>query len=879
MAQRLRWTFPALAVLFAALLVPAPAQAAANRVGETLVAIPRDRTTRFPGVAFDTANGVYLVVTGQFTIMGRFVSADGVPLGAPFVISPSQATLAPRVAYSPAAQTFVVTWIDEVARGQHTIGMRAIQYSNGSPVFLTGEVPVSRNGVDKFLDSAPSIACSSRVAECLVTWTEFRGNPAVRALRMTTMGVPVGAEMDIASSASWEGMPSIAYNTVQDEYFIVFTDEPADRVMGPYGVRIAAGSGAILSRTPLYYGIYNNYPEVAYNPNSNQYLVITWTVSGNGPDVYGTIINGDGNPTGLRPIAGNAFFEGGDGIGLAYNAVSGTYFAVFQGPSRDTLGVEIDGAGTPATVFRAMVSGASPNGDIFQPRVAAAANSGRWLISTSVDFNRVSTQLIGSDSTGPGPGPGPGPGGPTPEPIDLSVNNAPNGSWFLAEGTANSNFNSFYMVTNEHTEPVYVRSYFAGANGQAYRYDFIAPANGRVTLNLGQLIQQRKLPGTGDYAAVFQCLTPGTDIYVERSVYWGPNLEGSTGATAINTLSQRWMFAEGSRGGEIFANYFMLFNPTAAAISVKGEFYSPNGILYAADYIVGPQQRVTVDAGAIPALAGADFASTFTSQGFFMAERAMYWGENYSNRLPWIGGTATVGATGPSPQWFFAEGASAHNFETFYLLLNPNPYAIVVNAAFMVETAGTHYRSYLVGPNARRTVYLNQELPFAGSVASQFASTDGFLAERSIYWGPGRVEGTNVMGAIGAAREWHLPEGATGGMFKNYVMLQNPMPQFGVFVDISLFVEGHPRRITLPENERIFLPASSRLTIDGHDLLARAERADGLPPGTLAGRSYSVRARVFGGGVIVAEHVLYWNFIDGNTYWRSGAASLGIPVY
>ena len=35
--------------------------------------------------------------------------------------------------------------------------------------------------------------------------------------------------------------------------------------------------------------------------------------------------------------------------------------------------------------------------------------------------------------------------------------------------------------------------------------------------------------GPGSFGAVFQSLTPGLDIFVERSMYWGTNLEGSSG--------------------------------------------------------------------------------------------------------------------------------------------------------------------------------------------------------------------------------------------------------------------------------------------------------------------------------------------------------------
>ena len=65
----------------------------------------------------------------------------------------------------------------------------------------------------------------------------------------------------------------------------------------------------------------------------------------------------------------------------------------------------------------------------------------------------------------------------------------------------------------------------------------------------------------GAFGAIFQSTTPGHDIFVARSIYWGPNFEGSTGVSAVKGLSTTWYFAEGSRGGELFDNFFLVFNP------------------------------------------------------------------------------------------------------------------------------------------------------------------------------------------------------------------------------------------------------------------------------------------------------------------------------
>ena len=76
---------------------------------------------------------------------------------------------------------------------------------------------------------------------------------------------------------------------------------------------------------------------------------------------------------------------------------------------------------------------------------------------------------------------------------------------------------------------------------------YTVQAGSRYTLNL--LAEA----GAGSLATVFQSLTAGADIFVERSIYWGNNFEGSTGATAIKDLSTSWVFAEGAAATTIAA--------------------------------------------------------------------------------------------------------------------------------------------------------------------------------------------------------------------------------------------------------------------------------------------------------------------------------------
>ncbi len=415
-----------------------------------------------------------------------------------------------------------------------------------------------------------------------------------------------------------------------------------------------------------------------------------------------------------------------------------------------------------------------------------------------------------------------------------------------------------------------VRAYFTSEEGRLYAKAFTAPARSRLTLNLGAEI------GPGSYSAVFQSQTAGGDISVERSMYFGPNFEVSTGERAVHFTNTQWIFAEGSRGGELFDNFYLLFNPNAVAVNVDLYFKRADGVTVRYQYQVLPLQRLTINAGLIPELAGKDFSAIMFSTVGIVAERSMYWRPvGTPVGTPWVGGHTALGSPGASRNWYFAEGAAAPGFDTFYLFVNPYNYALIVHSDFLTETHGHIYRTYLVPANSRQTVYLNQELGMVGSTAVKFSSETPFVAERSIYWGSGRVDGTSTAGVVNTAGFWSLPEGVAGGQFDTYLILANPSA-FTSVVDISLQIEGYGQ-VTLPPALRKTVPAYGRLTLHMGQLLREVEQSEGMPPGSLASTSFATSVRVFTGGGIVVEHAIYRQRA-GSDYWRAGSAAFGSPA-
>jgi hypothetical protein len=878
-----RFLTAAAGLLCASLALPVPSHAQASREGPTFVAAGAwpGFGLRRPDIAYDPVNDVYLTVSAPMT-HGRFETADGVPLGTnEFYISSSAAyNQTPRVAYGDGS--FLVTWLDVRNDPKGNLAWvygRLVSFgAGGSPTFAGPDflIGAAVPGVDP--ERGASVAYSTVSKRFLVVFHQYGGGtqPAndLRGQLVSSTGQLVGAPINITFDNHFQGEAGVGYSPTTDKFLVAYRHfyEPA----GPATIQtktVNATDGALGIAADIEAATNVNVPEVTWNPKASVFMVAWWRALPGSGLYLSRFINPDGTAAAAAaPMIVN--YGGYDSLGIDYNVRSDTYFAVIHGRApltfpQEDVGAEISGTGVPSAEFDVTVTNNKLGN--FNPRIAASTARNEWMMVTSTGFAIVSGQRIKTQANGGGPPPPPP---PPPPPIELTGTNVPNGSWFLAEGAESgtpTGFHTYYLIANENDDPVDGRVWFCGDDGRIKFQTFTVAARSRFTLPLVGAA------GNGSFGAIFQSLTPGKDIFVDRSIYWGPNFEGSTGVSATKDLARTWYFAEGSRGGELFDNFFLIFNPLAIPTSVDVTFLTAEGQVITKTYQVPAQKRLTLYANAIPELAGKDFSTTIVGQAEVVAERAMYWRLIGGTDPAWVGGTASLGATAPQTSWVFAEGAAASHFESFYLLLNPNETPITVTARFLLETGSPVTKDYVVAPRSRRTIYMNGALGSVGGAAATFtSSTLPFLAERSIYWGLGRVEGTNVVGAPATATEWHFPEGSSGGQFDTYLLLANPGTTDST-VWLTLFVEG-VGRFTL-SNLPQTVPAGKRLTIYMNDFLSQVEanESPALPPGTLKGKSFATKVLVVAGDPVVAEEAIYWQRA-GADFWRAGAAFFGIPL-
>jgi hypothetical protein len=860
-----------LIALLVAAWLPSHAFAGASRKGNSFNASGVVGVgSKVTDVAYDPANDVYLFVSGSVAyngghVYGRFIQGDGTIFPALFKIPETGAfTQIPRVTYSAALGGFLVTWIDtrvNPALGQ--VWGRFVKFSaGGNPEFTTSDFMVDSATGGTRPETGAAVACAGTKPECLVAWHQTGGGAEpgndIHAARVNLGGQVIGAELFVTNDNNWQTQPGVSYDPANGVYLIVHSVYTSTGAIWAH--RVQADTGAMLGSTVLAEGGQLYVPEPAFNSQTGQFLISWFQLETR--TYFGKFIKSDGTVT-SNTIPLLAGYGGYDANHISYSPTAGSFFSVTHGNGVEDVGFEVSGTGVPGDGFQVTATGGKGN---FYPRLAAHSGRGEWLMTASSGFSFVAGQLVTTDTTGGNGGGGGGGGGDT-EIIDLSQAGAPNGSWFLAEGVSQNTpngFVTFYLIVNENSEAVNVRVYFSRDDGKTFSRTFTVAANARQTINLAEI------GGVGTFGAVFQSLTPGLDIFVERSIYWGPNLEGSTAEVAKKSLALNWYFGEGSR--DFFNNYFLLFNPNQVPGSATFTFFLENGTTVQRDVTFGPQQRVTMDAMSVPELANQNFGLKITSTVPVIAERAMYFGLGPNG---FVGGTASVGSPGLNGTWLFAEGAAAPGFHTFYLLMNPNPFPIDVSRIFYLEDGSRLVGNVVVPAGSRKTIYLNDEMGHIGGAAARFGCDCGFIAERSIYWGAASwVEGTNVIGSPDVAHEWHVPEGTETGDFDSFLLILNP-DNSPVTVDITVYIEGLGRFTPSP-NLRPTIPAGTRLTINMKTFLTQLEQDGNFAPGTLSNTSFSTKVRALSGSGIVVEHALY-RMLDGANRWRSGSASFGVP--
>jgi len=174
-------------------------------------------------VVYNPSSKNYLVVwpddrnqsTTGTDVYGQFVSSEGKPIGDDFVITDAPGDqLMPQVAYNSTDDEYLVIWYDD----QNVYGQRL----SDTGALLGSEFVISASS-----DVRSSIAYNNRdntylVASPVGDWREGAVN--IRGQLLSNEGVRRGSSFSICRERYNQGNPVVAYNSIDNEYMIVWTD-------------------------------------------------------------------------------------------------------------------------------------------------------------------------------------------------------------------------------------------------------------------------------------------------------------------------------------------------------------------------------------------------------------------------------------------------------------------------------------------------------------------------------------------------------------------------------------------------------------------------------------------------------------------------------
>jgi subtilisin family serine protease len=261
-------------------------------------------------------------------------------------------------------------------------------------------------------------------------------------------------------------------------------------------------------------------------------------------------------------------------------------------------------------------------------------------------------------------------------------------------------------------------------------------------------------------------------------------------APPLPSESRRWYFAEGSTRTP-FDVSFALQNPNPQATTAHFLFVTPEGKQLPFDMRLDPNSRMTLKANDV--MPNAEFATIVNTDLPVYVERSMYFGHD---------GHSAPGARQTSKVWYLAEGSTVTPFETWVLLLNPNPVPTLVQMRFLREDGSVVDHPELVPAMGRKSVYVNALFTTSG-FATQVTADQPIVVERAMYFDNGQGGHDTVATAV-PGKTWYLAAGASSAGFDTWLLVENPgslpasvnvsfMTDTGRVITQPLFVLPHSR--------------------------------------------------------------------------------------
>ncbi len=248
-----------------------------------------------------------------------------------------------------------------------------------------------------------------------------------------------------------------------------------------------------------------------------------------------------------------------------------------------------------------------------------------------------------------------------------------------------------------------------------------------------------------------------------------------------------------------------------------------------------------------------------------------------------VSAAGEVDACCGSHGWYFAEGYTGGDFDTWILIQNPNETEAVVQVRFFTPSGEPIVNEYNLLGETRYSIYLNtvpglENQEVAAEVTVKYGEQDGIIAERAMYFNYGtdqgeRVGGHSTIGAPKTSGSWYLPEGYTGGGFDTYVLMMNPTDgDANVHLKLMKPQDGkyYKFKVTVPAGRRTTVKLDDLVWTEGEDNIIPASGEGGEEEEPLQVRfdDTDVSTLIYADRGIVAERAMYFDY-----YGKSGGSS------
>ena len=415
--------------------------------------------------------------------------------------------------------------------------------------------------------------------------------------------------------------------------------------------------------------------------------------------------------------------------------------------------------------------------------------------------------------------------------------------WYLAEGSTAWGFAAYVTVENPNGEEVTAGVTYMTPQGPVRMPHIKLPPRSQTTIDPGATLQWDT-----DFSTSVKCLE-GRTIAVDRTMEWtGADAPSPDGHCSIGVVApaQRWFLPEGSSAWG-FETWLLIGNPNQEEASCNVTYMIEGEGPRTFNVKVPPDSRRSYSMA--DDIGEKDASIRVESSVPVIPERSMYRDsrreghDSIGTTLPSQGYYTAVKGAGLSHDCYLAEGSTAWGFTTYLLVMNPNSEEAEVTVTYMREDGAEPQEGFLMPPESRRTIRVNDVLPDK-DFSIHVHGDRPIAAERSMYWGEGTPLGQACHGTIGMTDMhdlFYFPDGQTSDGRETFTLVQNPNPE-PVQVKVTYFSSGGKVDATFTE----WVPALSRKTYNLSDMIEE-------------GRASIRVACISEGKKIMAERAMYWN--------------------